>query len=118
MATNNKNKLRETRDILSPLGIEVISLSDAGIDVDPDETGETFEYYTDRVPTSYHGTGDIFSSVVVGALTRGKTLSDAFRIACDYTKETIEYTYKTPGTNAYGVDFEVTLPKLVERINN
>ncbi len=43
MATNNKNKLRETRDILSPLGIEVISLSDAGIDVDPDETGETFE---------------------------------------------------------------------------
>ena len=82
------------------------------------ETGETFEYYTDRVPTSYHGTGDIFSSVVVGALTRGKSLSDAFRIACDYTKDTIAYTHNTPGTNAYGVDFEVTLPKLVEMINS
>ena len=81
------------------------------------ETGETFEYYTDRVPTSYHGTGDIFSSTVVGALVRGKSLPEAFKIACDYTKDTIEYTYNTPGTNSYGVDFEVTLPKLVARIN-
>ena len=48
------------------------------------ETGEYFEYYTDHVPVSYHGTGDIFSSVVVGALTRGLRLKEAFRIACDY----------------------------------
>lgn len=81
------------------------------------ETGETFEYYTDRVPTSYHGTGDIFSSTIVGALVRGKSLPEAFQIACDYTKDTIEYTYNTPGTNSYGVDFEVTLPELVKRIN-
>ena len=81
------------------------------------ETGETFEYYTDKVPVSYHGTGDIFSSTVVGALTRGKSMPEAFSIACDYTRETIDYTYRTPGTNSYGVDFEVTLPDLVERIN-
>ena len=81
------------------------------------ETGETFEYYTDKVPVSYHGTGDIFSSTVVGALTGGKSMPEAFSIACDYTRETIDYTYRTPGTNSYGVDFEVTLPDLVERIN-
>ena len=81
------------------------------------ETGETFEYYTDKVPVSYHGTGDIFSSTVVGALTRGKSMPEAFSIACDYTRQTIDYTYRTPGTNSYGVDFEVTLPDLVERIN-
>jgi len=42
MATNNQNKLREVREILSPLGIEVLSQSEAGADVDPEETGETF----------------------------------------------------------------------------
>ena len=80
------------------------------------ESGEYFEYYTAHVPVSYHGTGDIFSSVVVGALTRGMSLQEAFQIACDYTKETIEYTFKSKGANTYGVDFEVTLPHLIERM--
>ena len=80
------------------------------------ETGEYFEYYTDHVPVSYHGTGDIFSSVVVGALTKGLSLPEAFRVACDYTKETIEYTFREKGADTYGVDFEVTLPQLVSRM--
>lgn len=42
MATNNANKLREAREILSPLGIEVISQHDAGADCEPDENGSTF----------------------------------------------------------------------------
>lgn len=42
MATNNENKLREVRQILSPLGIEVISQKNAGADVNPDENGNTF----------------------------------------------------------------------------
>ncbi len=42
MATNNKNKLREVREILSPLGIEVLSQKEAGADVNPDENSETF----------------------------------------------------------------------------
>ncbi len=79
-------------------------------------TNEYFEYYTDRVPAAYHGTGDIFSSVVAGALTQGKTLAEASAIACDYTKETIEYTYNTKGKDCYGVDFEVTLPKLIAKL--
>jgi XTP/dITP diphosphohydrolase len=41
-ATNNKHKLEEIRDILSEINIEVISLQDAGIDIDVEETGETF----------------------------------------------------------------------------
>lgn len=42
MATNNVNKLREVREILSPLGIEVVSQKEAGADVKPEENGETF----------------------------------------------------------------------------
>lgn len=43
MATNNANKLREVREILSPLGIEVVSQREAGVEVDPEENGMTFE---------------------------------------------------------------------------
>ncbi len=42
MATNNQNKLREAREILAPLGIEVLSQQEAGANVEPDENGETF----------------------------------------------------------------------------
>ncbi len=43
MATNNANKLREAREILAPLGIEVLSQKDVGADVEADECGDTFE---------------------------------------------------------------------------
>ena len=42
-ATNNKNKVREISEIFTPLGFEVISQSEAGIDVEVEETGSTFE---------------------------------------------------------------------------
>lgn len=42
MATNNADKLREAREILSPLGIEVISQKEAGVSVEPVEDGATF----------------------------------------------------------------------------
>lgn len=42
MATNNANKLREARAILAPLGIEILSQSEAGVNCDPDENGATF----------------------------------------------------------------------------
>lgn len=41
-ATNNVNKLHEAKEILAPLGIEVISQREAGADCDPEENGVTF----------------------------------------------------------------------------
>lgn len=43
LASNNKKKLLEMDAILSELGIEVISQSEAGINVEPEETGTSFE---------------------------------------------------------------------------
>lgn len=82
------------------------------------ETGETFEYYNEKVPVSYHGTGDIFSSVVTGGIVRGLPLPEAFRIACDYTRDTIAYTCSLRGKDAYGVDFETTLPELISSLRD
>ena len=42
-ATHNKNKLREFREILGPLGYEVLDEGEAGVDVEVEETGATFE---------------------------------------------------------------------------
>lgn len=43
LASNNKNKLREFREILEPMGFEVVSQSEAGADIEVEETGSTFE---------------------------------------------------------------------------
>ncbi|MCH5186951.1 MAG: XTP/dITP diphosphatase [Oscillospiraceae bacterium] len=42
-ATQNKNKLREFREILEPLGFEIITEAEAGAEIDVEETGRTFE---------------------------------------------------------------------------
>ncbi len=43
LASKNPHKLTEMSAILSQLGVEVVMESDVGIDIDVEETGETFE---------------------------------------------------------------------------
>lgn len=42
LATHNPGKLAEMKEILSQLGVEVISPAEAGVEVDVEETGTTF----------------------------------------------------------------------------
>jgi XTP/dITP diphosphohydrolase len=42
IATRNGGKLREFRDLLSPLGSEILSLTDLSIALEPEESGATF----------------------------------------------------------------------------
>ncbi len=42
IASNNPNKLREMKAILSPLGWELLSQKEAGVHVEPEENGLTF----------------------------------------------------------------------------
>jgi len=80
------------------------------------ETGEFFSYMTERIPHSFHGTGDIFSSAAVGALMNGFTLADSLAVAADYTLECIRESLKDPDARDYGVNFEAAIPYLVRRI--
>lgn len=80
------------------------------------KTGEFFKYQNDRIDKSYHGTGDVFSSVLAGAITLGKDFSTSVKIACDYTRDTIAETLKDPKEPWYGVDFEATIPELIKMI--
>lgn len=42
LASGNKSKLKEFREILEPLGLQVIPQSEAGADIEADENGSTF----------------------------------------------------------------------------
>jgi XTP/dITP diphosphohydrolase len=42
-ATSNEGKMKEIREILSDLDIELLSLKDAGLDIDIEENGTSFE---------------------------------------------------------------------------
>lgn len=82
------------------------------------ETNKFFTYFKEKVPAKYHGTGDIFASTLVGAITNSNTLEEGLKVAVDYVWETINDTYKTNKKDAYGVNFETKIPYLINRISN
>lgn len=77
------------------------------------EKDEFYTYQNDKVGAMFHGTGDLFSSTVIGEIMRGKDWKDAMRIAADYTAHTIRVTMEDPKKPWYGVDFETTIPDLL-----
>ncbi len=80
------------------------------------QTMQYFSYYREKLPTSFHGTGDVFASTLCGALTKGKSFEESLKIAVDYTVECISITMNNKNHNWYGVDFESAIPYLVEKI--
>ncbi len=79
------------------------------------EDGKYSYYEHDFLPNSCHGTGDIYASSFVGALTRGKSAYDAAVIAADYTVECIKCTAQLDN-HWYGAAFEPVLSKLIEAL--
>ena len=80
------------------------------------ETKEFSYYEHDKLPQSFHGTGDIFSSTCVGAMMNGMEWKEAVKVAADYTAECIRLTLEDPSKPWYGVNFEQAIPYLVKRI--
>ena len=79
---------------------------------------EFFSYYHRRIDVSFHGTGDVFASTAVGALTRGYDLGSALKIAADYTVDCIERTMADPDHDDYGVEFEKAIPALLKTLGD
>lgn len=67
---------------------------------------------TDRVPREFHGTGDVFASVLTGALVQGASLTEAARAAVDFVKLCAERTAAQGLPMREGVDFEPLLGTL------
>lgn len=80
------------------------------------KTCEESYYFSDRIPGYYYGTGDIFGSAVVAALVNGRNLSDASRIAVDFTFESINRTYNAKTDVRFGVNFEKGIEKFIKDV--
>jgi pyridoxine kinase len=63
---------------------------------------------------SYHGTGDIFTSALVGSILREKNLEESIKIATKFTTECVRTTYEDENGIEYGVNFELVIPYLLE----
>ena len=81
-----------------------------------EKEGGYVSYFANDIPRSFHGTGDTFSSVLCGALTRGAALADALKCAVDFTVACIEKTMPDVENHPYGVKFESCLPLLCEMV--
>lgn len=65
--------------------------------------------YRARIDPMYHGTGDVFASVLTAALLHGASLPQACEAAVQFTVDSIART-KAAGTDMrFGVDFETGL---------
>ena len=80
------------------------------------QTKEYFSYFNEKLPYSFHGTGDVFASCALGAYMRGHSMADALTVAVDYTLECIRLTIQDPHHRFYGVNFEQALPMLIKRL--
>lgn len=73
------------------------------------KTGRTEAVQTRRVPREFHGAGDVFASVLTGALVKGASLPDAARQAVEFIRACAERTAAQDLPMREGVDFEPLL---------
>lgn len=78
--------------------------------------GEYVRYFRENIDVSFHGTGDVFTSALAGAVILGKSMQEALRIAVDYTVESIKATMPDVEDHWYGVKFENCLPGLIQAV--
>ena len=81
------------------------------------ETGKISWYFHRKMRQSFHGTGDIFASVMAGALMRGLSLEKSYALAGEFVVESIKKTLAHVDHNNYGVDFESAFPMLIRRLS-
>lgn len=108
---------------LAALGAQKIVLKGVQFEEDKigvvsyDSASNSFDwYFHKKMPVSFHGTGDIFASVLTGALMRGLTLQESYTLAADFVVESIKETLSHENYNWYGVDFEAAFPYLLKRL--
>ena len=96
-----------------------------GVSLSPDTVGAAcFDCEKGRVEFAaaplvdgaFHGTGDLFASVLAGALVRGRRLTEAARLAAEFTSQCVRRTWENDPPRREGVDFEPLLWRLGQRM--
>lgn len=80
------------------------------------KTGRTEAVQTDFIAHEFHGTGDVFASVLTGALVQGRKLTDAAMLAAKFVRACAERTAAADLPMREGVEFEPLLGYLTGEI--
>ena len=102
-ATGNKDKMKEIRMILSDLDVEILSMKEAGISVDIEENGTTFEENA------------LIKANAVAAYTDAIVLADDSGLEIDYlNKEPGVYSARYMGEDT---SYTIKNQNLLDRLN-
>lgn len=77
------------------------------------DSGEIFLHSVREVPAQFPGTGDLFASVVLGALLQGRSLERASALAVEFTGMCVRSTLELGLPIRQGVQFEPLLKELI-----
>lgn len=107
---------RELLEGMRHFGADAVILT--GAELTPGQTGfmgfagqEEFSYQAPRIPRQCHGTGDLFTAVVTGALAKGRSVAAAATLAAQFVEQVLQ---ATPEATPFGVELESQLPWLLE----
>ena len=75
--------------------------------------GDIYTSLATFLPHSFHGTGDVFASVIVGSYVRTGDLFKAIDLAVKFVPEAIKATLEDETPITYGVHFEKVLHLLI-----
>ena len=95
-----------------------------GVDISDTKIGCAFlkeekeEIFVHRkLSGEYHGTGDIFASVLLAGIVNGLSLEKAVKVAGEFVADCIEVTIQEENEEKYGIAFESCLDTLKERMD-
>ena len=121
---NESGTEQEIRDLLKrlcALGCPVAVLTGVsfekgryGVAAYDSKKDEFITYFSEHLPHTFHGTGDVFASACFAALMDGHSLAKALEIAVEFTMESMRRTLAQKEYNWYGVDFEAAIPKFLK----
>jgi pyridoxine kinase len=89
--------------VLTGVYFDEARLGAACLDV---KTGRIDYALAERVPGSYHGTGDVFASVLTAGLMREMAPREAMRAAAEFTSAAAKRTKDAGSDTRFGVNFE------------
>ena len=102
LASNNKGKIKEVKEICKDMPVEIVSMKEAGIDIDIEENGTTFEENA------------LIKAEAVMKLTGELTIADDSGLEVDYlNKEPGIYSARYAGTDtSYDIKNSLLLSRM------
>ncbi len=117
---HTKEYVKEILNKLSPLCDKIVMtgvrLNKEYITTAVYEKGAIYYIENKNIDGMYHGTGDVFASVLLSLVLKGLPLDKCAEFAVSYISECILKTKERSGNITYGVDFEECTKSLLKKL--